>query len=48
MAATALGLDGSGVQFSGDYSGLVVLNLSAEAAVEIYRSYMLAMGMPSP
>lgn len=34
------------VQFSGDYSGLVVLNLSSEAAVEIYRSYMIAMGMP--
>ncbi len=34
------------VQFTGDYSGLVVLNLSAEAAVEIYRSYMLTMGMP--
>ena len=34
------------VQFSGDYSGLVVLNLSGDAAVDIYRSYMTAMGMP--
>jgi CheY-specific phosphatase CheX len=34
------------VQFSGDYNGLVVVNFSAGAALELYRSYMLAMGMP--
>jgi CheY-specific phosphatase CheX len=34
------------VQFNGDYNGLVVLNFSADAAFEIYRSYMNAMGMP--
>ena len=33
------------VQFSGDYNGLVVVNFSAGAAMELYRSYMLAMGM---
>jgi CheY-specific phosphatase CheX len=35
------------VQFNGDYNGLVVMNFSAEAAFEIYKSYMLAMGMPN-
>ncbi len=35
------------VQFDGDYSGLVILNFSAEAAFEIYRKYMLSMGMPA-
>lgn len=34
------------VQFNGDYNGLVVINFSANAAFEIYRSYMNAMGMP--
>ena len=34
------------VQFNGDYNGLVVMNFSADAAFEIYRSYMMAMGMP--
>ena len=34
------------VQFDGDYSGLVVMNFSADAAYEIYEKYMLAMGMP--
>jgi CheY-specific phosphatase CheX len=34
------------VQFTGDYNGLVVMNFSADAAFEIYRSYMEAMGMP--
>lgn len=34
------------VQFNGDYNGLVVINFSAEAAFEIYKSYMIAMGMP--
>ncbi len=34
------------VEISGDYSGLVVINFSAEAAVEIYRKYMTSMGIP--
>ena len=34
------------VQFNGDYNGLVVMNCSADAAFEIYKSYMLAMGIP--
>ncbi len=34
------------VQFNGDYNGLVVMNFSADAAFEIYESYMMAMGMP--
>ena len=34
------------VQFDGDYVGLVILNFSADAAYEIYKKYMLAMGMP--
>ncbi|MCG8567315.1 MAG: DUF3334 family protein [Desulfobacterales bacterium] len=34
------------VQFDGDYTGLVVLNFSAEAAFAIYRHYMFTMGMP--
>lgn len=34
------------VLFDGGFSGLVVMNFSQEAAMEIYRSYMLAMGMP--
>jgi len=34
------------VQFNGDYNGLVVINFSADAAFEIYKSYMNAMGMP--
>lgn len=34
------------VQFFGDYNGLVALSFSAEAAVYLYRNYMLTMGMP--
>lgn len=34
------------VEFTGDYNGLVVINFSANAAVELYKKYMLAMGMP--
>lgn len=34
------------VQFNGDYNGLVVINFSEDAALEIYNSYMKAMGMP--
>lgn len=32
--------------FDGGFSGLVVINFSAAAAIEIYRRYMLQMGMP--
>jgi len=35
------------VQFNGDYNGLVVMNFSADAAFEIYKTYMQAMGMPA-
>jgi len=34
------------VQFTGDYNGLVVMNFSAAAAMELYRSYMTSMGLP--
>ena len=34
------------VLFDGGFSGLVVLNFSAETAMELYESYMLNMGMP--
>ncbi len=34
------------VQFNGDYNGLVVINFSEDAALEIYNSYMKVMGMP--
>jgi len=34
------------VLFDGGFSGLVVINFSASAAMEIYESYMLSMGMP--
>lgn len=33
------------VQFSGDYNGLIILNFSAEAALILYRNYMLTMGL---
>ncbi len=32
--------------FEGGISGLLIMNFSAEASLEIYRSYMLNMGMP--
>ena len=32
--------------FDGGFSGLVVINFSKEAAIEIYRRYMINMGMP--
>ncbi|MGL4473463.1 MAG: DUF3334 family protein [Shewanella sp.] len=32
--------------FDGGFSGLVVLNYTADAAVELYRKYMLNMGIP--
>lgn len=34
------------VLFDGGFSGLVVINFSAAAAVEIYSNYMLHMGIP--
>jgi CheY-specific phosphatase CheX len=34
------------VQFTGNYNGLVVINLTEAAAMEIYTSYMKTMGMP--
>lgn len=34
------------VLFDGGFSGLVVLNFSGAAALEIYERYMLSMGMP--
>lgn len=33
------------VLFDGGFSGLVIINFSAAAAMELYRSYMLNMGM---
>lgn len=33
------------VLFDGGFSGLVVINFSAEAAMELYENYMLNMGM---
>ncbi|MBA4255859.1 MAG: DUF3334 domain-containing protein [Polaromonas sp.] len=34
------------VLFDGGFSGLVIINFSAQAAMEIYESYMVSMGMP--
>jgi CheY-specific phosphatase CheX len=34
------------VLFDGGFSGLVIINFSAAAAMEIYRAYLLSMGMP--
>lgn len=34
------------VQFSGDYSGLMIINFTREAAMEYYRKSLLFMGMP--
>ncbi|MDT8448388.1 MAG: DUF3334 family protein [bacterium] len=36
---------GSFVEFSGDYAGLLITNLSTRAAMEIYRGQMLHMGL---
>ena len=33
------------VLFDGGFSGLVILNFSSQAAMELYESYMLSMGM---
>lgn len=35
------------VLFDGGFSGLVVINFSAQTAMELYQSYMLNMGMPA-
>jgi len=32
--------------FDGAFSGLVIMNFSAQAAMELYQSYMLNMGIP--
>lgn len=32
--------------FQGGLSGLLIMNFSAEAALDVYRSYMIHMGMP--
>jgi CheY-specific phosphatase CheX len=37
---------GSFVQFSGDYNGLVVMHFTSGAALDLYRNYMLNMGLP--
>lgn len=34
------------VLFDGGFSGLVVINFTSQAAMEIYRKYMMSMGMP--
>ncbi len=34
------------VPFAGDYNGLVVINFSSAAAMDLYSSYMSAMGLP--
>jgi len=34
------------VIFDGGFSGLVIINFTAAAAMEIYRGYLLSMGMP--
>ncbi len=34
------------VQFSGDYSGLMIINFSRQASMEYYRESMMLMGMP--
>lgn len=34
------------VLFDGGFSGLVIINFTAESAMEIYRTYLLNMGMP--
>ena len=34
------------VLFAGDYSGLMIMNFTSEAAMSIYRNQMLHMGLP--
>jgi CheY-specific phosphatase CheX len=38
---------GSFVTLGGDYRGLIVWNFPGKTAVNAYRSYMIAMGMPA-
>ncbi|CAN2044100.1 chemotaxis protein CheX [Candidatus Magnetomoraceae bacterium gMMP-13] len=33
------------VQYTGDYNGLVVMNFSSGAAMDLYKGYMTAMGL---
>jgi len=35
------------VLFGGDFSGLVIVNFTKEAAMEIYSNYMIGMSMPA-
>ena len=35
------------VLFSGDYSGLMIMNFSGAAALSLYQGYMVTMGMPA-
>lgn len=37
---------GTFVMFTGEFSGMVVINFPKETAMELYRSYMLSMGFP--
>ena len=37
---------GTFVMFTGSFSGMVVINFPKETAMELYRNYMLAMGLP--
>ncbi len=34
------------VQFNGDYSGLLVMNYNSTAAMTVYKTYMMNMGLP--
>jgi len=34
------------VLFDGGFSGLVIINFTAQAAMEIYKKYLMSMGMP--
>jgi len=34
------------IMFSGDYSGLMIMNFTGDAALEIYRHSMMKMGLP--
>ncbi len=34
------------VLFQGDFSGLIIINFTKDAAMEIYHNYMVGMGMP--
>ncbi|MGK0441555.1 MAG: chemotaxis protein CheY-P-specific phosphatase CheC [Pseudohongiellaceae bacterium] len=35
------------VLFDGSFSGLVIINFSGKAAIQLYRDYMINMGMPA-